>query len=147
MKTACVAVRARDEHGALQRPYDTSCPLPHRAQESEVPGFPAVFEYRSEPNFVRIEKSPQLVLHLAWERSVLGRQHTAQAHPVFSHDRVVQAHIPSKLLAGLGRLPIDRCDGPGDITSLPRGHDAWVIGDEPAIVVDWFGASNYAKQL
>ena len=36
--------------------------------------------------------------------------------------------------------------GPGDITSLPKGHDAWVVGDEPVIVVDWFGASNYAKQ-
>jgi hypothetical protein len=36
--------------------------------------------------------------------------------------------------------------GPGDITSLPSGHDAWVIGDEPAVVVDWFGASNYAKE-
>jgi hypothetical protein len=22
--------------------------------------------------------------------------------------------------------------GPGDITSLPSGHDAWVVGDEPA---------------
>jgi hypothetical protein len=36
--------------------------------------------------------------------------------------------------------------GPGDVTSLPSGHDAWVIGDEPVVVVDWFGASNYAKQ-
>ena len=35
--------------------------------------------------------------------------------------------------------------GPGDITSLPSGHDAWVIGDEPVVVVDWYGASNYAK--
>jgi hypothetical protein len=35
--------------------------------------------------------------------------------------------------------------GPGDVTSLPKGHDAWVIGDEAAVVVDWFGASNYAK--
>jgi hypothetical protein len=35
--------------------------------------------------------------------------------------------------------------GPGDVTSLPSGHDAWVIGDEPVVVVDWFGASNYAK--
>jgi ethanolamine utilization protein EutQ (cupin superfamily) len=35
--------------------------------------------------------------------------------------------------------------GPGDITSLPEGHDAWVVGDEPAIVVDWYGSSNYAK--
>ena len=35
--------------------------------------------------------------------------------------------------------------GPGDLTSLPSGHDAWVVGDEPVVVVDWYGASNYAK--
>jgi hypothetical protein len=50
-----------------------------------------------------------------------------------------------------GRLAIRMDDGtefeagPGDVTSLPRGHDAWVVGDEPVVVVDWFGASNYAK--
>lgn len=35
--------------------------------------------------------------------------------------------------------------GPGDVTSLPSGHDAWVVGDEPVVVIDWYGASNYAK--
>lgn len=35
--------------------------------------------------------------------------------------------------------------GPGDVTSLPSGHDAWVVGDEPVVVVDWFGVSRYAK--
>jgi len=50
-----------------------------------------------------------------------------------------------------GRLAIRMDDGtemvagPGDITSLPSGHDAWVVGDEPVVVVDWYGASNYAK--
>ena len=49
-----------------------------------------------------------------------------------------------------GRLAIRMDDGkeiiagPGDVTSLPSGHDAWVVGDEPAVVIDWFGASNYA---
>jgi hypothetical protein len=33
----------------------------------------------------------------------------------------------------------------GDVTALPQGHDAWVVGDEPVVVVDWWGASNYAK--
>jgi hypothetical protein len=33
----------------------------------------------------------------------------------------------------------------GDVTALPQGHDAWVVGDEPVIVVDWFGACNYAR--
>ena len=51
-----------------------------------------------------------------------------------------------------GRLAIRMDDGtefiagPGDVTSLPSGHDAWVVGDEPVVVVDWFGASNYAKR-
>jgi hypothetical protein len=50
-----------------------------------------------------------------------------------------------------GRLAIRMDDGteliagPGDITSLPSGHDGWVVGDEPAVVIDWYGASNYAK--
>jgi hypothetical protein len=50
-----------------------------------------------------------------------------------------------------GRLAIRMDDGtemvagPGDITSLPKGHDAWVVGDEPVVVVDWYGASSYAK--
>ena len=50
-----------------------------------------------------------------------------------------------------GKLAIKMDDGkeliagPGDVTSLPRGHDAWVVGSEPVVVVDWFGASQYAK--
>jgi hypothetical protein len=36
--------------------------------------------------------------------------------------------------------------GPGDVTALPSGHDAWVVGDEPAVVVDWCGASEYGKR-
>ena len=35
--------------------------------------------------------------------------------------------------------------GPGDIMALPSGHDAWVVGDEPVVFIDWQGASNYAK--
>jgi hypothetical protein len=29
---------------------------------------------------------------------------------------------------------------PGDITSLPEGYDAWVLGDEPVVAVQRFGA-------
>ena len=51
-----------------------------------------------------------------------------------------------------GRLCILMGDGtkvdslPGDVTALPSGHDAWVVGNEPAVLVDWCGASNYAKK-
>ncbi len=35
--------------------------------------------------------------------------------------------------------------GPGDVTSLPSGHDAWVVGDEPVVFLDFAGAADYAK--
>jgi len=50
-----------------------------------------------------------------------------------------------------GRLGVRMADGseleagPGDVTALPPGHDAWVAGDEPVVIVDWWGASTYAK--
>ena len=51
-----------------------------------------------------------------------------------------------------GRLHVLMEDGtefelePGDVSVLPTGHDAWVVGDEPVVLVDWYGASNYAKR-
>ena len=50
-----------------------------------------------------------------------------------------------------GRLHVLMEDGTeldlrsGDVSVLPAGHDAWVVGDEPVVLVDWFGAGNYAK--
>jgi len=33
----------------------------------------------------------------------------------------------------------------GDVSLLPSGHDAWVAGDEPAVVVEFQGMIDYAK--
>ena len=33
----------------------------------------------------------------------------------------------------------------GDVSLLGAGHDAWVIGDEPVVVVDFQGMLDYAK--
>lgn len=33
----------------------------------------------------------------------------------------------------------------GDVSLLPSGHDAWVVGNEPAVVVDFQGMVDYAK--
>ena len=49
-----------------------------------------------------------------------------------------------------GRLHVQMADGQeleaeaGTITSLPAGHDAWVLGDEPVVAIDWQGASVWA---
>lgn len=33
----------------------------------------------------------------------------------------------------------------GDVSLLPVGHDAWVVGDEPAVVIDFQGMVDYAR--
>ncbi|MCF3182090.1 cupin domain-containing protein [Streptomyces polychromogenes] len=35
--------------------------------------------------------------------------------------------------------------GPGDFMQIAPGHDAWVVGDEPAVALDWTGFGDYAK--
>jgi ketosteroid isomerase-like protein len=51
-----------------------------------------------------------------------------------------------------GRMIVRGDDGietplaPGDVFDLPAGHDAWVVGDEPCVMVDISpDATNYAK--
>ena len=35
--------------------------------------------------------------------------------------------------------------GPGDAVVISPGHDAWVVGDEDCVMLDWSGAVDYAK--
>jgi hypothetical protein len=35
--------------------------------------------------------------------------------------------------------------GPGDVSLLSSGHDAWVVGNEPVVIVDFQGMTDYAK--
>ena len=35
--------------------------------------------------------------------------------------------------------------GPGDAFSIPPGHDAWVVGNQPVVVIDIAGLREYAK--
>lgn len=52
-------------------------------------------------------------------------------------------------VSGVLRIKMD--DGtefdckPGDVSLLPSGHDAWVVGNEPAVVVDFQGMVDYAS--
>lgn len=36
--------------------------------------------------------------------------------------------------------------GPGDAMLLPPGHDAWTVGNESCVAVDFSGFENYAKR-
>jgi hypothetical protein len=50
-----------------------------------------------------------------------------------------------------GRLGVRMDDGserefgPGEVSLLPPGHDAWVVGNEAVVLVDVQGMVNYAK--
>ena len=35
--------------------------------------------------------------------------------------------------------------GPGDVAHIPPGHDAWVVGNEPVVIIDISGMASYAK--
>jgi hypothetical protein len=51
-----------------------------------------------------------------------------------------------------GALKIKMDDGTekvcraGDVSMLGSGHDAWVVGDEPVVIVDFQGMVDYAKE-
>jgi hypothetical protein len=36
--------------------------------------------------------------------------------------------------------------GPGDTAIIPTGHNAWIVGDEPCVMIDFTGAKDYAKE-
>jgi len=36
--------------------------------------------------------------------------------------------------------------GPGDVSLIPAGHDAWVVGNEPVVLIDISGMKEYAKK-
>jgi hypothetical protein len=34
----------------------------------------------------------------------------------------------------------------GEVSLIPTGHDAWVVGDEPVVLIDFQGMADYAKK-
>jgi quercetin dioxygenase-like cupin family protein len=36
--------------------------------------------------------------------------------------------------------------GPGDVIMIPPGHDAWIVGDEACVALDFAGMQHYATR-
>jgi hypothetical protein len=76
-----------------------------------------------------------------------GRRWTTDVKPVAGTDSCEAPHQPYHLS---GRLHVQMADGQeleagaGTVTSPLAGHDAWVLGDEPVVTIDWQGASVWA---
>lgn len=77
-----------------------------------------------------------------------GWKWSESVKPIAGTESCQAAHLMYQMT---GRMHIRMDDGteyeigPGDACSIPPGHDAWVIGDEPVTAVDFQGATNYAK--
>ena len=60
-----------------------------------------------------------------------------------------QVHHIGYLLSG--RLAVRMDDGteavagPRDLVSVPAGHDGWVVGESPCVMLDWGGTTTYAR--
>ena len=78
-----------------------------------------------------------------------GWRWTEHVRPVAGTDLGEAPHQEYELS---GRLHVRMADGteletgPGDVVSLPPGHDAWVVGDETVVAIDWQGASVWAAR-
>lgn len=55
-----------------------------------------------------------------------------------------QYHVAGVLMVKMDDGTLLECKA-GDVSLLPEGHDAWVVGDETAVVVDFQGMIDYAK--
>ena len=68
--------------------------------------------------------------------------------PIAGTELCQSAHFAYQIT---GRLHVAMADGsefevgPGDVSIIPPGHDAWVVGAETVTGIDWSGMADYAK--
>jgi hypothetical protein len=75
-----------------------------------------------------------------------GWRWTNDVRPIVGVDRCPKFHVGYVLS---GQLHVAYDDGStldasaGDVVEIPPGHDAWVVGNEAVVLIDW-GASVHA---
>ncbi|MFN2568058.1 MAG: cupin domain-containing protein [Candidatus Dormibacteria bacterium] len=74
-----------------------------------------------------------------WSEHVkpIAKTDTCQATHMYY---VLSGHLRTRLQDGT-----EFDSQPGDVHYTPPGHDAWVVGDEPCVMIDWFGMGGFAK--
>ncbi len=78
-----------------------------------------------------------------------GWQWSKHIKPVAGTDSCQAAHM-GYVVSGRMLVRMDDGEemefGPGDFMVAPPGHDAWIVGDEPCVAIDWQGMADYAKR-
>ncbi len=77
-----------------------------------------------------------------------GWKWSEHVKPIAGTDSCQAAHT-GYFVSGRMKVVMDDGDqmeyGPGDFGIMPSGHDAWVIGEEACVVIDWQGYGDYAR--
>jgi len=76
---------------------------------------------------------------LSWEKCV---------KPIAKTESCQTAHT-QYIISGRMRVKMMMAQeefGPGDVVYLPPGHNAWIIGNEPCVAIDFTGMKEYAKK-
>jgi quercetin dioxygenase-like cupin family protein len=77
-----------------------------------------------------------------------GWRWSEHVKPIAGTDSCQAAHT-GYFVAGRMKVVMDDGEeveyGPGDFAIMPPGHDAWIVGDEDCVVIDWQGFADYAK--
>ena len=78
-----------------------------------------------------------------------GWKWSTHVKPIAKTDSCQAAHV-GYVISGRMKVVMDdgTADefGPGDLIICPAGHDAWTVGNEPCVVIDWAGFGEYAKR-
>lgn len=78
-----------------------------------------------------------------------GWRWSEHVKPIAGTDSCQAAHVGIFLA---GRMKVVMDDGeeleyrPGDFAIMPPGHDAWIVGEEDCVFVDWQGFADYARR-
>ncbi|MFJ3583098.1 cupin domain-containing protein [Streptomyces sp. NPDC090127] len=76
-----------------------------------------------------------------------GWQWSKHIKPIAGTDSCQAAHA-GYVVGGRMKIVMDDGEslevGPGDFFTVEPGHDAWVLGDEPCVALDWVGFGDYA---
>lgn len=78
-----------------------------------------------------------------------GWRWSSHVKPIAGGDSCQATHL---LYCLSGRMRVAMDDGgqgeigPGDVAAIAPGHDAWVVGEEPCVVVDSGGYGAYAQK-
>ncbi len=77
-----------------------------------------------------------------------GWRWSTHVKPIAGTESCQAAHL-GYVLSGHQKVALDDGSelelGPGDVFAIPPGHDGWVVGDEPLVMVDFAGMEHFAK--